>query len=113
PKTGTGPAAGSTLPAGQPLTQQDYWDALCKELGIDCAHWDTSKGLSCNDKNIVPVYEYYARLSDQHPELQWAGMAKLAGGLVYAGMQDLHVLRRLSHSERVRYLAKALSGMPQ
>ncbi|MGP3966821.1 DUF2515 family protein [Streptomyces sp. 6N223] len=85
---------------------------LCRQLGIDPAAWDTGKGLSHNDDRIRRVYEYYADLFLRHPELQWAGMAKLAGSLVYAGMQDLHVLRGLTGDERLKFLAEAAPGMP-
>lgn len=104
---------GTTSPppvAQHPLTLEDYRQQLCQELGLDCAHWDPSKGLSCNDQFITPVYDYYGRTFDQHPELQWAGMGKLAGGLLYAGWQDLHVLRALAKDERARALAKL--GLP-
>ncbi|MDT0442956.1 DUF2515 family protein [Streptomyces johnsoniae] len=85
---------------------------LCRQLGIDPAAWDTTRGLSFNDDRITRVYEYYADLFLRNPELQWAGMAKLAGGLVYAGMQDLHVLRGLSGDERLSWIASAMPGMP-
>ncbi|WP_049568595.1 DUF2515 family protein [Streptomyces sp. SBT349] len=92
-------------------TEQRFLE-LCRQLGIDPAAWDTSRGLSANDDRIARVYEYYADLFLRHPELQWAGMAKLAGGLVYAGMQDLHVLRGLAGDERLAWIAATMPTMP-
>ncbi len=67
------------------LAQKRALDAA----GIGTQTWDPDQGLSpANDLIARSVYEYYARLFAQRPELQWAGMAKLAGGPVYAGMQD-------------------------
>lgn len=101
----------STAEMGQWANEQAFLE-LCRQLGIDPVAWDTTRGLSFNDDRITRVYEYYADLFLRHPELQWAGMAKLAGGLVYAGMQDLHVLRGLSADERLGWLASAMPGMP-
>ncbi|MGI8330710.1 DUF2515 family protein [Actinomadura scrupuli] len=122
-KVATGGAC-ATVPAGQttspgglgspipPLDMEGYWRRLCQDLVLDCEGWDPNRGLSCNDDRIRRVYEYYADLFKRHPELQWAGMAKLAGGLVYAGMQDLHVLRKLSHDARVHFLRQLPIQLP-
>jgi hypothetical protein len=59
--------------------------------GIDPRQWDPSDGFEDNKKNIEKVYALYAQWYLAHPELKWAGMAKLAGGSVYGGllkMQD-------------------------
>ncbi|RAY12624.1 hypothetical protein DPM19_23800 [Actinomadura craniellae] len=85
---------------------------LCRELGLHCDDWDTSRGLSCNDHNVVTVYEYYSDLYMRHPELQWAGMAALAGGHVYGGMQDMHVLRKASRDVREQILRRHFPQMP-
>jgi hypothetical protein len=37
---------------------------------------------------VKKVYAYYADLYNQRPELKWAGMAKLAGGTVYGGLEQ-------------------------
>jgi hypothetical protein len=93
-------------------SEERYLQELLQQLGIDPAAWDTSKGLSFNDDRIRRSYEYYADLFRRHPELQWAGMAKLAGTQVYGGIQDLHALRALSSDERLRWLAEAIPGLP-
>lgn len=97
----------------RPKTAADYQKQLCDQLALDCANWDTSRGLSCNDARIQKVYAYYQHLFDGNSNLQWAGMAKLAGGTVYGGMQDLHVLRGMTKSQRLRWLASNVSGLPK
>lgn len=116
------PEAGDAADEGAPrrqgpsategLDQEGYFQRLCDTLGLDCENWDPERGVSCNDDNIVKTYEFYADVYRDHPELQWAGMAKLAGGLIYSGMQDMHVLRKLSRDARRSYLRQALPGMP-
>ena len=57
--------------------------------GIDPRKWDPSDGFNDNKQNIQKVYALYAQWYLQHPELKWAGMAKLAGGTVYGGLLKL------------------------
>ncbi|MFF5260377.1 DUF2515 family protein [Actinomadura viridis] len=109
PPVSGGPRAGSTPP---PLDADGYWDLLCRQQQFHCDDWDPSRGLSCNDHNVVTVYRYYADLYLRNPELQWAGMASLAGGLVYGGMQDLHVLRKMSRDAREEVLRQRFPMMP-
>lgn len=62
---------------------------------IDPAAWDPGLGLTTEGPNptdpiVQSVYQYYGELFAQRPnELLWAGLAKLAGGPVYGGIQDL------------------------
>jgi hypothetical protein len=79
------------------------------DAGIDPSLWDPSKGLKANDAIVQAVYAYYQHLWDSNHDLQWAGMAKLAGGTVYAGMQDLYVMSQLPRDQLVQL---ALSGHP-
>jgi hypothetical protein len=55
---------------------------------IDPATWRPSAGFEANRENVKKVYAYYADLYNQRPELKWAGMAKLAGGTVYGGLEQ-------------------------
>jgi len=87
-----------------------YQLELCSQLHMDCAHWDTSRGVSCNDDFIEKGYAYYQHVFDEHPEVTWAGLAKLAGTTVYAAMQDIHLLRLMSKGKRLDFL-KGL-GLP-
>jgi hypothetical protein len=77
------------------------------DAGIDPTLWDPSQGLKANDGIVQAVYAYYQHLWDGNHDLQWAGMAKLAGATVYGGMQDLYVLSQLP---RDRLVELATSG---
>lgn len=70
--------------------QQSFIDA-----GIDPSTWDPSKGLKANDATVQAVYAYYQHLWDQNHNLQWAGMAKLAGATVYGGLMDMYTLSQM------------------
>lgn len=105
-------ANGPTGPTRRPLTKANYEQRLCRQLRLDCANWDTSRGVSCNDSRIQAGYRYYQDIYDRHPEVRWAGLAKLAGDTVYGGMQDIHVLRGMTRDERLRWLAKLRTPLP-
>ncbi len=82
--------------AGLILDSKESWqfEAL-HQAGIHAEAWDPALGLAAIDAQVRAGWEYYARLYASDPErFLWAGMAKLAGASVYAGLQDLHVLRR-------------------
>jgi hypothetical protein len=79
------------------------------DAGIDPSLWDPARGLKANDAIVRAVYAYYQHLWDSNHDLQWAGMAKLAGATVYGGMQDLYVLTQLP---RDRLAQLAASGSP-
>lgn len=102
-------------PARRPLTQADYKQQLCRQLRLGCESWqrDTSLGVSCNDWRIQQGYHFYQQIFDRHPEVRWAGLAKLAGDTVYGGMQDIHVLRGMTRDERIRWLAKYATHLPK
>ena len=72
------------------------WQAVAdRQAGFDRSTWDPSKGLAHNDANIRAIYDYYGDLYLADNDLQWAGMASLAGRLLYAGWIDLAVARRM------------------
>lgn len=72
------------------------------DAGIDPGLWDPGRGLKANDGIVQAVYAYYQHLWDGNHDLQWAGMAKLAGATVYGGMQDLYVLSQLPRDQLVQ-----------
>jgi hypothetical protein len=84
--------------------RQSFLDA-----GIDPSLWNPGDGLKANDAIVQAVYAYYQHLWDSNHDLQWAGMAKLAGATVYGGMQDLYVMSQLPRDKLVEL---AVSGHP-
>ncbi len=57
--------------------------------GVDIALYDANKEFTVNRPYLYSVYEYYAKLHEQKSDLfLWAGLAKLAGAPVYAGLSD-------------------------
>jgi hypothetical protein len=109
---GGGPDGPAGPNANEALDAEGYFNRICLTQRLDCANWDPERGLSCNDANVVGSLDYYGDLWRDHPELQWAGMARLALGTIYGGMQDLHVLRKLNRDARERVLRQAFPGMP-
>ena len=71
--------------------------------------WNPDAGLTSETDAIVrKVYRYYAQLFFQRPELRWAGLASLAGGPVYAGIQDAAYSVDLFNAE---FVSHKLLGM--
>jgi hypothetical protein len=88
---GIAPTAAAARPAAQNLTNltADQWRARALTAAkIDPATWKPSAGFEANRENVKKVYAYYSDLYNQRPELKWAGMAKLAGGTVYGGLEQ-------------------------
>jgi hypothetical protein len=71
------------------VTVAEWQQKAMAAAGIDPGKWDPSKGFEANRENIKKVYALYAQWFLDNPELKWAGMAKLAGGSVYAGLENL------------------------
>ena len=86
-----GDGDGPTSPDWSKVSVQEWQLRAMAAAGIDPNAWDPSQGFEANRENIQKVYALYAQWYLDHPELKWAGMAKLAGGSVYGGlvaMQD-------------------------
>jgi uncharacterized protein YukE len=83
-----------------------YWSA-----GIDGDNWDPNKGLLANDDTVQRVYALYGRLFNEHPELQWAGMANIVGPMFYAGWQDIYTVRHVMDPGERADLLFQLSGL--
>lgn len=80
-------------------TLEAYWrHRAAGAAGIDLAGWDPSLGADANRETIVKVYEYYARLYLDDPDLQWAGMANMIGPSFAAGFFDLALFRRIGEA---------------
>ncbi|MEU8898057.1 hypothetical protein [Nocardia sp. NPDC048505] len=67
-----------------------YWLVLAtRNAGIDLAAWDPTRGVAANERTFNQVYVNYLRLTTQHPEFWWAGLAGIAGGSFASGFFDL------------------------
>src|SRR5215472_3103335 len=95
--------------AGFSSLQDVYVRQSFIDAGIDPSLWNPDNGLKANDAIVQAVYAYYQHLWDSNHDLQWAGMAKLAGATVYGGLQDLYVMSQLPRDHIVQL---ALSGHP-
>ena len=96
----------------QNLDRRGWQQVALGEAGIDPEAWDPSKGLLHNDETVRAVYEYYGQLYLEDPRLQWAGLASLVGRQLYAGWQDLYVVRHLTdEGQRLAYMSE-LMGIP-
>lgn len=105
PDSGRPPrGAAGTVPDPPPSERERYTNIFCAENDLDCSKWNTAKGVSCNDDFVQAVYDLYRDLNRRNPELQWAAQARLAGGIVYPGLQDIHALRKAKREGR--------SGLP-
>ena len=84
-------AATSVSTAGNtpPQSKAEWQQRALERAGINPAQWNPSRGFGENRQNVERVYALYANLYSNHTELQWSGMAKLAGGVVYGGLQQI------------------------
>jgi hypothetical protein len=74
-----------------------YWNQVAmREMGIDPAAWDTSKGTEFNWETIKRVYDFYGQAYLANPDLQWAGMANMIGPSFAGGFKDMAVMRDLA-----------------
>ncbi|MBO0691650.1 MAG: hypothetical protein J2P58_02025 [Acidimicrobiaceae bacterium] len=85
--------------AGFANLQQVYQQQAYKDAGINPANWNPSNGLLASEQNVQASYYFYQRLWDGDHNLEWAGMAKLAGAPIYAGLQDLYVVSQLPRDQ--------------
>jgi uncharacterized protein YukE len=75
----------------------DYWNQQAmRDMGIDPADWDTSKGTEYNWETIKKVYDFYGQAYLSNPDLQWAGMANMIGPSFAGGFKDMAMLRDLA-----------------
>ncbi|QCP00348.1 WXG100 family type VII secretion target [Arthrobacter sp. 24S4-2] len=75
----------------------DYWNQQAmRDMGIDPADWDTSKGTEYNWETIKKVYDFYGQAYLSNPDLQWAGMANMIGPSFAGGFKDMAMMRDLA-----------------
>lgn len=84
-----GPGGGS---AALSWPTRAEWRLRALELaGIDPTEWNPQKGFAANRESVERVYKFYERLYREHAELRWAGMAKLAGGVVWGALERVNL----------------------
>jgi hypothetical protein len=71
------------------LRTRESWQAQAlAHAGLSLNTWTPASGFPSNESNVRKVYDYYAALFNTNPDkLLWAGLAKLAGGAVFTGLQ--------------------------
>ncbi|WP_194814367.1 hypothetical protein [Nocardia sp. XZ_19_385] len=82
--------ADGVAPARYGTLLHQYWLVVATQNAeIDLAAWDPTRGVAANERTFNQVYVNYLRLTTQHPELWWAGLAGIAGGSFASGFFDL------------------------
>lgn len=77
----------------------EHWTRVAAgDAGIDYQAWDPTRGAQANLENIEAVYDYYAQLYLDNPDLQWAGMAAMIGPSFAAGFLDLAMMRDIAQT---------------
>ncbi|MFD6160778.1 hypothetical protein ACFWF7_15290 [Nocardia sp. NPDC060256] len=67
-----------------------YWLVVAtRNADIDLAAWDPARGVRANERTFCRVYVNYLRLTTQHPDFYWAGLAGIAGGSFASGFFDM------------------------
>jgi hypothetical protein len=71
---------------------KNYWQSkVQQDSGV--VNYLASRGFMANRQNIQAVYAFYQKLFVQNQNFLWAGLAKLAGAPVYAGLSDAQNLK--------------------
>ncbi len=74
----------------QPAIAASYIARSYTNAGIDAAAWHPSAGFRANRLILERLYYYYQELYFKNPSaFLWAGLARLTGGQVLYGMQNL------------------------
>ncbi|WP_107658163.1 hypothetical protein [Nocardia suismassiliense] len=67
-----------------------YWLVVAtRNAAIDLAAWDPARGVRANERTFNQVYVNYLRLTTQHPQFYWTGLAGIAGGSFASGFFDM------------------------
>ena len=92
-------AAGSyTFSVQLGKTKEDWQQEVQQEIdfdsGVAIENYKASNGFKNNRRNIQATYSFYQQLFVEQPdEFYWAGLAKLAGAPVYAGLSDAEYVK--------------------
>lgn len=86
-----------------PQKNKAYWRVVAREkaFGVALARqitngtaWLPSKGFAANQQIIANVYDYYGSVYRRNSaKLQWAGLARMAGGPFFKGFCDMEFAR--------------------
>jgi hypothetical protein len=70
--------------------QQDVRNEIFADTGgmADMNTYNPANGFMDNRQNLQAVYAFYQKLFGENGDLLWAGLGKLAGAPVYAGLSD-------------------------
>ncbi|MEV0292732.1 hypothetical protein [Nocardia sp. NPDC050710] len=95
-----------------------YWLVVAtRNAQIDLAAWDPPRGVRANERTFNQVYVNYLRLTTQHPEFFWAGLAGIAGGSFASGFFDMSDVGVIVDVPGIHQLGNAvadlLRGTPQ
>ncbi|GAA4487979.1 hypothetical protein GCM10023094_47120 [Rhodococcus olei] len=95
-----------------------YWLARGAEAsGLDLATWDPHAGFAANATLVDRVYANYGRYQLERPELNWAGMAGMAGASFTAGFWDIDTGRAALTVDAVHRIglavASAVAALPE
>ena len=90
------PVSDTSQQSTQIPSDKKYWTtAALISADINPDKWDTNLGFERNKQTFLKVYEYYTQLFNNDPNLMWAGMAKLAGGVVLGAMEESDITIKL------------------
>jgi hypothetical protein len=115
PKKPVGAAVAECSKTTTPLNKADWQKKSLEAAGIDESKWNPKAGFEANRENVKKVYAYYTSLYNQNSDLKWAGMAKLAGGTVYGGLETGLKAKRAAAvgSEALPLPLRPLGGIAQ
>lgn len=95
----------ATDPSGKHPETKAYWlGQLLKSTHIDPAKWHTQLGFKHNRRTVREVYAFYEQAYVAQPgHVLWAGLARLVGAPVFAGLGDLHTVLKSLRAEILSY----------
>lgn len=89
-----------------------YWLVVAtRNAAIDLANWDPNRGVRANERTFNQVYVNYLRLTTQHPEFYWSGLAGIAGGSFASGFFDLSDIGTILDVPGIHQLGNAVADL--
>ncbi len=107
----TAARADGVAPGRYSALLHQYWLTRGAEAsGVDLASWDPGTGFIANASLVDRVYANYGRYQLARPELNWAGMAGMAGASFTAGFWDIDSGRQLLTVDAVHRIGLAVAA---